>query len=88
MSGDKRDDRRRAHSVPLCEAQSGFCRAPGVGCPNSINVTDFADQDLVVAAHARAFGKHPPAATMVGTPALVRAEWKVEIEVEAVVSGG
>jgi enamine deaminase RidA (YjgF/YER057c/UK114 family) len=48
-------------------------------------VTDFADQDLVGAAHARAFGQHPPAATMVGTPALVRADWKVEIEVEAVV---
>ncbi len=48
-------------------------------------VTDLADQDLVGAAHARAFGDHPPAATMVGTPALVRDDWKVEIEVEAVI---
>ncbi|MEO1921512.1 MAG: RidA family protein [Sphingomonadaceae bacterium] len=48
-------------------------------------VTDLADQDLVGAAHARVFGDHPPAATMVGTPALVRDDWMVEIEVEAVI---
>lgn len=48
-------------------------------------VTDLADQDAVGAAHARAFGEHPPAATMIGTPALARPEWKVEIEAEAVI---
>ena len=50
-------------------------------------VTDLADQDAIGAAHARAFGAYPPAATMAGTPALVRPEWKVEIEVEAVLGG-
>ena len=46
-------------------------------------LTDPADQDAVGAVHARFFGTARPAATMVGVAWLCRAEWKVEIEAEA-----
>ena len=48
-------------------------------------LTDPADQDAVGAVHARYFGTASPAATMAGVAWLCRAEWKVEIEAEAVV---
>lgn len=47
-------------------------------------LTDPADQDAVGAVHARFFGEHPPAATMVGVAWLCDPRWKVEIEAEAV----
>ena len=47
-------------------------------------LTDPADQDAVGTAHARFFGESRPAATMAGVAWLVRPEWKVEIEAEAV----
>ncbi len=46
-------------------------------------LTDPADQDAVGAVHARYFGAAKPAATMAGAAWLCRAEWKVEIEAEA-----
>lgn len=46
-------------------------------------LTDPADQDAVGAVHARNFGEARPAATMAGVAWLCRAEWKVEIEAEA-----
>lgn len=48
-------------------------------------LTDFADQDAVGAVHARYFGAAKPAATMAGVAWLCRAEWKIEIEAEAVI---
>ncbi|GMN02163.1 RidA family protein [Erythrobacter sp. MTPC3] len=48
-------------------------------------LTDFDDQDAVGAVHARYFGNARPAATMAGVAWLCRAEWKVEIEAEAIV---
>lgn len=51
-------------------------------------LTDFDDQAAVGAVHARYFGKAKPAATMCGASWLCRAEWKVEIEAEAIVSEG
>ncbi|MEM9501994.1 MAG: RidA family protein [Pseudomonadota bacterium] len=48
-------------------------------------LTDFDDQDAVGAVHARYFGEAKPAATMAGVAWLCRAEWKVEIEAEAVI---
>ncbi|MHA6332872.1 RidA family protein [Qipengyuania sp. CAU 1752] len=47
-------------------------------------LTDPADQDAVGAVHARWFGNAEPAATMQGVAWLCRAEWKVEIEAEAI----
>jgi enamine deaminase RidA (YjgF/YER057c/UK114 family) len=49
-------------------------------------LTDPADQDAVGAVHARFFGAAQPAATMAGVAWLCRAEWKVEIEAEAVIA--
>jgi enamine deaminase RidA (YjgF/YER057c/UK114 family) len=49
-------------------------------------LTDFDDQEAVGDVHARYFGDARPAATMAGVAWLCRAEWKVEIEAEAVLS--
>ena len=51
-----------------------------------IYLTDPADADAVGRAHARQFADVRPAATMVAVSALLRPEWRVEIEAEAVVS--
>ena len=51
-------------------------------------ITDPADADLVGRAHGRVFGDIRPASTMLVIPALIRPEWKVEIEAEAIVGAG
>ncbi|MCK0127398.1 RidA family protein [Erythrobacter sp. F6033] len=48
-------------------------------------LTDFDDQAAVGDVHARYFGEAKPAATMAGVAWLCRAEWKIEIEAEAIV---
>lgn len=48
-------------------------------------LTDAADGDAVGRAHGRWFGDVRPAATMVVVAALLRPEWRVEIEAEAIV---
>jgi enamine deaminase RidA (YjgF/YER057c/UK114 family) len=47
-------------------------------------ITDAADADLVGHAHGAVFKDIRPAATMLVIPALIRPEWKVEIEAEAI----
>ena len=47
-------------------------------------ITDPADADLVGHAHGAVFKNIRPAATMLVIPALIRPEWKVEIEAEAI----
>lgn len=47
-------------------------------------ITDAADADLVGHAHGAVFKAIRPAATMLVIPALIRPEWKVEIEAEAI----
>ena len=49
-------------------------------------ITDAADADLVGHAHGAVFKDIRPAATMLIIPGLIRAEWKVEIEAEAILS--
>lgn len=49
-------------------------------------LTDFDDQEAVGKVHARYFGEARPAATMAGVAWLCRAEWKVEIEAEAILT--
>jgi enamine deaminase RidA (YjgF/YER057c/UK114 family) len=48
-------------------------------------LTDPSDAEAVGRAHGAAFGDVRPAATMVVVAALLRPEWKVEIEAEAVI---
>jgi len=48
-------------------------------------LVDPADGDAVGRAHGKVFGEIRPAATMVAVSALLRPEWKVEIEAEAVI---
>lgn len=48
-------------------------------------LTDAADGDAVGRAHGKVFADIRPAATMVVVSALLRPEWKIEIEAEAVV---
>lgn len=48
-------------------------------------LTDPADAEAVGRAHARRFADTRPAATMVVVAALLRPEWRVEIEAEAMV---
>lgn len=47
-------------------------------------LTDPADAEAVGAVHARRFANARPAATMVVVAALLRPEWRVEVEAEAV----
>ena len=47
-------------------------------------ITDPADADLVGRSHGAMFGGIRPASTMLVIPALIRPEWKVEIEAEAI----
>ena len=49
-----------------------------------ILLTDAGDADAVGRVHARWFGSSPPAATMFVVAALLRPEWRVEVEAEAV----
>jgi enamine deaminase RidA (YjgF/YER057c/UK114 family) len=49
-------------------------------------LVDPADGDAVGRAHGKVFGDLRPAATQVAVAALLRPEWKVEIEAEAVVA--
>jgi enamine deaminase RidA (YjgF/YER057c/UK114 family) len=48
-------------------------------------LTDAADADAVGRAHGRWFGDVRPASTMLVVAALLRPEWRVEIEAEAVI---
>ncbi len=49
-------------------------------------ITDPSDADEIGAVHAELFGAAAPAATMVVVAALLDRAWKVEVEVEAVMS--
>ncbi len=48
-------------------------------------LTDPADADAVGRAHGRWFGDVRPASTMIAGAVLLRPEWRVEIEAEAVI---
>lgn len=51
-------------------------------------ITDAEDAEAVGAVHGDIFADVRPAATMVVVAALLRPEWRVEIEAEAVLRGG
>ena len=49
-------------------------------------IVDPADADAIGGVHGQVFGEVRPASTMVVVAALLRPEWRVEIEAEAVVA--
>ncbi len=57
---------------------------PGRVIATRMFIVDPADADAVGSAHAQAFGADKPVATMVVVAALLRPEWRVEIEAEAI----
>ena len=50
-------------------------------------LTNPADADAVGSVHASTFGDARPAATIIVVAALLRPEWRVEVEAEAVLGG-
>lgn len=50
-------------------------------------LVDVADAEAVGRAHGRRFGEVRPASTMIVVAGLLRPEWRVEIEAEAVLGG-
>ena len=50
-------------------------------------ITDAADADVIGGVHGEVFGSVQPAATMVVVAALLDERWKVEMELEAVLTG-
>ena len=50
-------------------------------------ITDPADAEAIGSVHGEVFGEVRPAATMVVVKALLRDEWRVEIEAEALMGG-
>lgn len=68
----------------IAEALAALGASPADVVRTRMYITDPADADLVGRAHGAMFGDIRPAATMLVIPALIRPEWKVEIEAEAI----
>lgn len=68
----------------IAEALEAFGGSPADVVRTRMYITDPADADLVGRAHGVMFGDIRPASTMLVIPALIRPEWKVEIEAEAI----
>ena len=68
----------------ITEALAALSGSPADVVRTRMYITDPADADLVGRAHGAVFGDIRPASTMLVIPALIRPEWKVEIEAEAI----
>ena len=68
----------------IAEALAALGGSPADVVRTRMYITDPADADLVGRAHGSAFKNVRPASTMLVVPALIRPEWKVEIEAEAI----
>lgn len=68
----------------ISEALTALGGSPADVVRTRMYITDPADADLVGRAHGAVFGDIRPASTMLVIPALIRPEWKVEIEAEAI----
>ncbi|HMO75565.1 MAG TPA: RidA family protein [Sphingopyxis sp.] len=69
----------------IADALAALGASPADVVRTRMFITDPADADLVGCAHGAMFGDIRPAATMVVVSALLRPEWKVEIEAEAII---
>jgi enamine deaminase RidA (YjgF/YER057c/UK114 family) len=82
--GDAAEQSRRCLEIILAAiAELGGSAADVVR--TRMYIVDPADADAVGAAHGEVFGEVRPASTMVVVKALLRDEWRVEIEAEALV---
>lgn len=80
--GDASAQARRCFAIILKAIEElGGCERDVVR--TRMYIVDPADADLVGAVHGELFGRVRPAATMVVVKALLRDEWRVEIEAEA-----
>ncbi len=66
-------------------AQTGG--SPGDVVRTRMFITDPADGDAIGGAHGEVFGEIRPASTMVVVAALLDPRWKIEMELEAVLTG-
>lgn len=69
----------------IADALAALGGSPADVVRTRMYITDPADADLVGRAHGAVFGDVRPAATMVVVWSLLRPEWKVEIEAEAII---
>ena len=72
----------------IAEALAALGGSPADVVRTRMFITDPADADRVGRAHGAVFGDIRPAATMAVVAGLLRPEWKVEIEAEAVIETG
>ncbi len=81
--GDAEAQARRCLEVILAAIAQLGGRAEDV-VRTRVYLTDAADADAVGRAHGAVFGDIRPASTMLVIAALLRPEWRVEIEAEAI----
>ena len=68
----------------IADALASLGGSPSDVVRTRMYITDPADADLVGRAHGAMFGEIRPATAMIVVAALLRPEWKVEIEAEAI----
>lgn len=71
----------------MLEALEEMGGAPGDVVRTRMFITNAADSEAIGIAHGRVFGEIRPAATMVVVAGLLDPRWKVEMELEAVLTG-
>ncbi|WP_338504826.1 RidA family protein [Sphingomonas kaistensis] len=84
MPGDAAVQARRCFAIIL-QAIEELGGSAGDVVRTRMYIVDPADADAVGSVHGAIFGETRPAATMVVVKALLRDEWLVEIEAEALV---
>ena len=82
--GDAAAQTRRCLAIILTAIKELGGSAAGV-VRTRMFITDPADADTIGAVHGEVLGTIRPAATMVVVSALLRPEWRIEIEAEALV---
>lgn len=83
---DAYDQARACLRVVVSALESAGARLDAV-YRTRVYIVDAADSEAVGRAHGEILGEHPPATSMVVVQALLRPEWKVEIEADALLPG-
>ena len=82
--GDARAQARRCFAIIVKAIAELGGSAPDI-VRTRMYITDTADAETVGAVHGELFGAIGPTATMVVVAALLRPEWRIEIEAEALI---